>query len=110
MERKPRIYRYYAIKQGSSVLIRRSFTPITRVHCTVTVPRMPTSPAYLDDGTPNKGIKISQVCYTGGEIVGSITLRLFEQKVTTLRYVEQQHCVRLTPEQKKIVKDLLTNQ
>jgi hypothetical protein len=112
MERKPKIYRYYAIKQSIySVVIQRSFTQITKVKCTLTVPRLLDSPATLDDGTPNKGIKISQVCYTGGEIVGTMSSALFTQKVgPILKYLEYGSCVRLTSEQKKIVKELLLNQ
>lgn len=107
MERKPRIYRYYAMKDINSVVIRRSFTPISRVRCTVTIPKMPNSPNYLDDGSINTGVKISQVCYTGGEIVAILPLQLFEQKVVSLRHVTQGHCIRLTPDLKKIVKELL---
>lgn len=109
MERKPKIYRYYAIKQGNSVLIRRSFSEITKIRCTLTVPRMLESPTTLDDGMPNKGIKISQVCYTGGEVAGILPRVLFNQKVTDLRYAEEGSCLRLTPTQKKTVKDLLEN-
>jgi hypothetical protein len=110
MERKSKIYKYYAIKRGASFIIQRSFTGICKSLCTLTVPKLPSSPNYLDTGAVNKGITIVKVCYTGGEVAGILPKALFNQKVVNLVYAVEDHCVRLTPPQKKIVKELLLNQ
>lgn len=105
--RKRKVYKYYAYRCGSGVVIMKTLDKISRIKSTVRLPKLSGSPRYLEDGRPNEGVVFTQMCYTGGTIVGVIPVNIYSNKVG---YASVTVPTRLTVIQKRVVKALLESE
>lgn len=101
--RKRKIYKYFAVPCGSSVIIYRTVGTLRLVKSILRLPKLPDSPRYYIDGTVNKGTIFSQLCYTGGSLVGTIDNRTYTRRIGTTPF----KITRLNLAQKRAVQKLL---
>lgn len=87
--------RYFAYRPypGAHTIVYRSWDGLQKVISKLSIPKSPRSSAYNDDGTRNTGLSLTQVSYTGGEIVGIFNSTFFENKVDA--YIPHGECVEL---------------
>lgn len=102
---KKKVFKYFAVRIGNGVVIRRAIGPVEQVRSILKLPKLPSSPRRLEDGQYNEGVTFEQMCYTGGTIIGVIPIRLFQQKLGIATYTHK--LIKLNLAQKRAVKALL---